>query len=131
VYLGQQISDCLNPPCQVGGSIVVNGQVVQLAADVQVQGVGDNRIVRRLETEAFYSIYAIPADFIVSGATPASLYESWTTRLEAEAAVAQAGTPAPAAPLSPFTAAGFGGNLLLIAAVAGVGLALLTRKGGR
>jgi len=128
VYLGQQISDCLNPPCQVGGSIVVNGQVVQLAADVQVQSTGDNRIVRRLGTEAFYSIYAIPPDFIVSGATPASLYESWTTRLRAEEAAA---VPTPAAAPGASLVAGFGGNLLLIAAVAGVGLALLTRKGGR
>lgn len=132
------LGQCLNPPCQTGGSIEVNGQTVQLAADVEVQGVGDNRILRRVGTNAWYSIYAIPADFIASGATPGSLYDSWTTRLKAEY---EAAHPAPAATASESGTpggggailAGFGSNPLVLAAGLGLVAALLLgkRKGRR
>ena len=123
--------DCLNPPCQVGGAIVVNGITVQLAPDIQVQGIGDNRILRRIsQPTMFYSVYAIPADFISSGATPGSLYDSWTTRLQAEYAAAQpSAAPAPAAAgAGGFSIAGLASNPLAIAAGLGLLAALLLRR---
>jgi hypothetical protein len=130
VYRG--LGECLNPPCQLGGSIVVNGITVQLAADVQVQGTGDNRILSRNGVN-WYSVYAIPADFIASGATPGSLYDSWTTRLKAEDAAAAALPPAaaPAAGAEASLFAGLGSNPLLIAAGLGLGAALLLSQRGR
>lgn len=125
MYLGQ----CLNPPCQVGGTIDVNGQLVQLATDVEVQGVGDNRILRRVGTTAWYSVYALPAAFIVSGGTPGSLYESWTTRLQQEYETTQAAPAPPAAP-APLVA-GLSSTTLLLLAGGGLLLALATRRKGR
>lgn len=131
---------CLNPPCQTGGTIEVNGATVQLAADVQVQGVGDNRILGRgTNPTAWYSIYAIPADFIVSGATPASLYDSWTTRLNAEYAAAHPATEPSgqtgadsAGGASPLSFAGFASNPLMLAVGLGlVGALLVGRRKGR
>ena len=126
-YLGQ----CLNPPCQVGGSIDVNGIAVELAADVEVQGVGDNRILRRVGTTAWYSVYAIPPEFIASGATPGSLWDSWHTRLQAEYEATQpaAGAPAPSQTAAPVTRAGIFSNGLLLVAGIGLVLAVLMRKG--
>jgi hypothetical protein len=132
VYNLGAVLDCLNPPCQIGGSIVVNGITVELAPDIQVQGVGDNRILRRVtQPTMFYSVYAIPADFIASGATPSSLYDSWTTRLNAEYAAAN--PPATAAPVggvssAGFTLAGLGSNPLLIAVGLGLVAAFLLRR---
>lgn len=133
------LGQCLNPPCQTGGTIVVNGATVQLAPDVQVQGVGDNRILGRgTSPTAWYSVYAIPADFILSGATPASLYENWTTRLNAEYAAAHPDmieTPAAgpgSAPAAGLSLAGLASSPLAIAAGLGlVGALVLGRRKGR
>jgi len=126
---------CLNPPCQTGGQIVVNGATVTLAADVEVQGSGDNRILRRVGTNNWYSVYGIPADFILSGATPSSLYDSWSSRLNAEYAAAHPDA-APAASSSSaagagFSLAGFGSNPLLLAAGLGLVAAVLLKRKGR
>jgi hypothetical protein len=136
VYNARGLGDCLNPPCQTGGAIVVNGTTVQLAADVEVQGTGDNRILRRVGSSAWFSIYAIPADFIVSGATPSSLYDSWTTRLNAEYAAAHPDTAAPApaassASMGGLSLAGFASNPLFLAAGLGLVAAFLLKRKGR
>lgn len=124
------LGQCLNPPCQVGGSIDVNGIAVELAADVEVQGVGDNRILRRVGTTAWYSVYAIPPEFIASGATPGSLWESWHTRLQVEYDASAPNAAAPTAPAAaPVTRAGILSNGLLAVAGVGLVLAMLLRKG--
>jgi len=125
------LGQCLNPPCQVGGSIVVNGLTVQLEPDVEVQGVGDNRILRRVGSTAWYSVYAVPPEFIASGPTPGELWQSWHDRLQAEFEAMPAGsTPAPSSSTpAPVTRAGIFGNGLLLVAGVGLVLAVLLRKG--
>jgi hypothetical protein len=82
MYLGASPTCQANPPCQQGGSIVVGDRTVTLAPDVEVAGVGDNRIASR-DGISWYSIFALPADFVVSGGTPEELHAEWVAREQA------------------------------------------------
>jgi hypothetical protein len=122
MYLGASGTCLLNPPCEQGGTIDVNGLAVTLAPDVEIAGVGDNRIASRNGTQ-WYSVYAMPADFIVSGQTPEALKASWDAKLQ------QAGVPG-TGPAQAGIGSFLTGNTLVLLAVAG-GLFLLFRRKGR
>lgn len=125
---GGGLGACLNPPCQTGGVILVNGVRVMLAPDVEVQGTGDDRILRRPGT-GWYSVYALPADFILSGPSPDELHAGWQERLSDEWAAAHPEEAAAGAtPPPPPIAAGLGLGLPLIVGV-GLTIAFLMRKG--
>lgn len=129
MYLGQ----CLNPPCQTGGSIEVGGQVVQLAPDVEVQGVGENRILRRVGTNAWFSVYNFPGDFALSGPSSAELHAAYVAQIQEDyaAALPPAAGALPAAAPAAGLFAGLMSPALLLVAGGGLVLALLTRKGRR